>query len=195
MKKLVILDFDGTVYKGDSLLHFAHFLNPVKYYGSLFVIAFPFVLSKLRLLPADRVKVLFFRLHLKGFSSTELQERGAAFFGKHQSSLFPKAIDFIRKEQAQGSRCIVVSASCKEWLQPFCDFQKTELICTQLEYDSVGKCTGSIQGENVKGMAKIAALRQVVDLADYDTVIAFGNSKEDRILATVSQHYHHRFFE
>lgn len=195
MKKLVILDFDGTVYKGDSLLHFARFLNPGKYYGSLFVIAFPFVLSKLGLLSADRLKVLFFRIHLKRFSPTELQEKGMVFFEKNQSNLFPKAIDFIRKEHEQGSRCIVVSASCREWLQPFCDFLKTELICTQLEYDSAGKCTGSIQGENVKGMAKIAALQQVVNFTDYETVIAFGNSKEDRILATVSHHYHHRFFE
>ncbi len=195
MKKLVILDFDGTIYKGDSLLHFARFLNPAKYFGSLFIIAFPFVFSKLGLLSADRVKELFFKLHLKGFSQSELQERGNAFFQKHQSNLFPKAIDYLRKEQEQGTRCVVVSASAAEWLQPFCDFLQTELICTQLEYDSDNNCTGKIQGENVKGMAKITELKKVIDLADYDSVIAFGNSTEDRILATISQHYHHRFFE
>ena len=195
MKKLVILDFDGTIYNGDSLLHFARFLNPAKYFGSLFIIAFPVVFSKLGLLSADRVKSLFFRIHLKGFSEDQLQERGIAFFERHQHRLFPSAIEFIRKEQEDKVRCIVVSASCKEWLQPFCDFLKTELICTQLETDSGGNYTGNIKGENVKGGAKITALKQVVNIADYDSVMAFGNSTEDRILATISQQYHHRFFE
>lgn len=195
MKKLVILDFDGTIYNGDSLLHFARFLNPVKYFGSLFIIAFPMVFSKLGLLSADRVKVMFFRIHLKGFSEQQLKEKGLAFFEKHRHRIYPKAIQFIRKEQENESRCIVVSASCQEWLQPFCDFLKTELICTQLETDSAGNYSGNIKGENVKGKAKIAALKQVVNLTDYDSVTAFGNSTEDRILATISQQYHHRFFE
>lgn len=195
MKKLVILDFDGTIYKGDSLLHFARFLNPAKYYGSLFIIAFPYVLSRLGLFSINQVKELFFRMHLKGFSRDELQERGIRFFKKCQLNLFPKAIETILKEQEDGARCIVVSASCGEWLQPFCDFLQLELICTELEYDSTGKSTGNLQGENIKGMAKIRALKQKIDLADYDSVVAFGNSKEDRILATISQHYHHRFFE
>ena len=79
--------------------------------------------------------------------------------------------------------------------QPFCDFLELELICTRLAYDEQGKCTGRLLGGNVKGRGKISALKKVVDLTEYDSVVAFGNSAEDRILATVSQHYHHRFFE
>ena len=195
MKKLVILDFDGTIYNGDSLLHFARFLNPLKYFGSLFLIAFPMVFSKLGLLSADRVKVLFFRIHLKGLSEQQLKEKGIAFFEKHRHRLYPKAIQFIRKEQEDESRCVVVSASCVAWLQPFCDFLKTELVCTQLETDSGGNYTGNIKGENVKGKAKIKALKQVINMADYDSVSAFGNSTEDRVLATISQQYYHCFFE
>lgn len=194
MKKLVILDFDGTIYKGDSLLHFARFLNPAKYYGSLLLIAFPVIFSKLGLFSADRLKELFFRIHLRGFSQSELQERGRAFFEANRARLFSKAVDYIQSQQ-QDSRCIVVSASCGEWLQPFCDYLKTELICTQLEYDTNGKCTGTILGKNRKGKAKISALQQVVNLTDYDEITAFGNSEEDRILADISQSYYHRFFE
>lgn len=194
MKKLVILDFDGTIYKGDSLLHFARFLNPAKYYGSLFLIAFPIIFSKLGLFSADRLKELFFKIHLRGFSQSELKERGQAFFEANRARLFSKAVEFIQLQQ-QDSRCIVVSASCGEWLQPFCDFLKTELICTQLEYDENGNYTGTILGENVKGKAKISALQQLINLSDYDEITAFGNSKEDRILADISQSYHHRFFE
>ncbi|MDH4471755.1 MAG: HAD family hydrolase [Fluviicola sp.] len=194
MKKLVILDFDGTIYKGDSLLHFARFLNPAKYYGSLFLIAFPVLFSKLGLLSAQRLKELFFSMHLRGFSQSELRERGQAFFEANRDRLFSKAVSYIR-EQQQDSRCMVVSASCSEWLQPFCDSLQLELICTALEYDTAGKSTGNIQGENVKGMEKIRALKQKVDLAEYDSVVAFGNSQEDRILADISQSYHHRFFE
>ncbi len=195
MKRLVILDFDGTIYKGDSLLHFARFLNPVKYYGSLMITFFPFMLSKLGFFSMGRVKELFFSMNLKGLSQQQLQERGNAFFAKYQLNLFPKAIGYILKEQEQGSRCIVVSASSGEWLQPFCDFLELELICTRLAYDEQGKCTGRLLGGNVKGRGKISALKKVVDLTEYDSVVAFGNSAEDRILATVSQHYHHRFFE
>ena len=125
MKKLVILDFDGTIYKGDSLLHFARFLNPVKYYGSLLLIAFPVLFSKLGLFSADRLKELFFKIHFRGFSQSELQERGQAFFKANRARLFSKAIDFIQSQQCD-SHCIVVSASCGEWLQPFYDFLKTE---------------------------------------------------------------------
>ena len=113
VKKLVILDFDGTIYKGDSLLHFVRFLNPAKYYGSLFIIAFPYVLSRLGLLSMNQVKELFFRMHLKGFSEDELQERGIRFFKKYHLNLFPKAIETILKEQEDGARCMVVSASCR----------------------------------------------------------------------------------
>ena len=194
MKKLVILDFDGTIYKGDSLLHFARFLSPAKYYGSLFLIAFPVIFSKLGLLSADRLKELFFKIHLRGFSQSELKERGQAFFEANRARLFSKAVEFIQLQQ-QDSRCIVVSASCDEWLQPFCDFLKTELICTQLDYDDNGNCTGTILGQNIKGKAKISALQQVINLSEYDEITAFGNSSEDLILADISQSYHHRFFE
>lgn len=194
MKKLVVLDFDGTIYKGDSLLHFARFLNPAKYYGSLFLIAFPVLFLKLRLLSAQRLKELFFSIHFRGFSQSELRERGQAFFEANRARLFSRAVSYIQEQQTE-SRCIVVSASCSEWLQPFCDYLQLELICTALEYDAAGKSTGKIQGENVKGNQKIKALQQKVQLADYDSVVAFGNSSEDRILADISQSYHHRFFE
>jgi HAD superfamily phosphoserine phosphatase-like hydrolase len=194
VKKLVVLDFDGTIYKGDSLLHFARFLNPAKYYGSLFLIAFPVLFLKLGLLSAERLKVMFFSIHFRGFSQSELQERGQAFFEANRTRLFSKAVSYIREQQPD-SRCIVVSASCSEWLRPFCDFLQLELICTALEYDAAGNSTGKIQGENVKGIEKIKALQQKIQLADYDSVVAFGNSQEDRILADISQSYHHRFFE
>jgi phosphatidylglycerophosphatase C len=194
VKKLVILDFDGTIYKGDSLLHFARFLNPAKYYSSLILIAFPVLFSKLGLFSSDRLKELFFKIHLRGFSQSELQERGQAFFEANRARLFSKAVNYIREQQHE-SRCIVVSASCGEWLQPFCDFLKTELICTQLEYSVEGKCTGTILGENVKGKAKISALKQVVNLSEYEEITAYGNSTQDRILADISHAYHHCFFE
>lgn len=195
MTELVLLDFDGTIYKGDSLLHFARFRNPVKYFFSLFVIAFPVILSRLRLWSRDRVKNLFLRMHFSNETQAQLLEEGNHFFESYQHLLLPSAIAYVRKKRSAHVRCIVVSASCREWLEPFCKELDCELICSQLSYDTDDRCTGRLSGKNIKGHQKVSAIRQQVDLSLYSEVTAFGNTVSDQALKEITTHYHHRFFE
>lgn len=195
MTELVLLDFDGTIYRGDSLLHFTRFRNPVKYVFSLFVIVFPFTLSRLRLWSPDRVKNLFLRMHFRNETRNRLLTDGNLFFESHQHLLLPSAVAYIRKQRSAHVRCIVVSASCREWLEPFCKALDCELICSELAFTVDDHCTGRLSGRNIKGHEKVLAVRGQVDLSLYTTVTVFGNTTSDQSLKEIATHYHHRFFE
>lgn len=195
MTELVLLDFDGTIYKGDSLLHFTRFRNPVRYFFSLLVIVFPYTLSRLRLWSPDRVKNLFLWLHFRHETRNRLLTAGNRFFESNQRLLLPSAVAYIREQRSAHVRCIVVSASCREWLEPFCKALDCELICSELDFHADGHCTGRLSGRNIKGNEKVVAVRAQVDLSLYTTVTVFGNTASDQALKEIATHYHHRFFE
>lgn len=192
MSKLIILDFDGTIYRGDSMRDFAKFSNKKTYYFSLFIISLPFVLSSIGLFRRATIKKMFLNINFKGISKSELEELGRNFFKLHEKRLFPTALEFI--EEHQKETIIIVSGSCREWLEPFSQELNIPLYPTVLNYDSSEIYLGSISGKNNVGNAKIETVKKHFNLSDFEEIISFGDSKSDKLLKEISTSYYHNFF-
>lgn len=194
VKRLVLADFDGTVYDGDSMRDFARFLNARTYYTTLLIIALPYVLSLVGLIPTETVKRLFMKRCFGGKTAEELTLAGKQFFESFHTHLFSSARSYFQARREEGIRCVVISASCREWLLPFCEALNVELLCTELEYDSKGRATGNWKGKNTKGNQKVTVIQQHIDLSEYEEIWAFGNSRSDKKMAAIAHSYYHCYF-
>lgn len=186
MKTLVLLDFDGTMYKGDSLLDFARFLNPKKYRRSLFSIAWMLPFSWLRPSTRDRMKARFLKQNFAGIEQQELWDKGRIFHQNHKDNCFPKALNWLREVNRETHEIVLVSASCREWLEPFAVDWNVGLICTQLDYRDK-RCTGEWIGSNLRGVEKVKRVRQEFDLSSYEKIIAYGNEPSDLAFKQIAQ--------
>jgi len=194
MKTLAILDFDGTIYQGDSMRDFARFLRPSTYYFSGALLFFPYLMSLLGLVSRNRIKQLFLRWNFKGQSKVALQEAGIAFYSKMQGKCYPKALAWINEQHQLGTELVLVSASCAEWLTPFARAFQAEILCTTLEYNSQDVCTGNWIGKNVRGQEKVEIVRRSFELQEYTEIVAFGNERADLHLDEIANPVHLNYF-
>ncbi len=193
MNKLAIVDFDGTIYKGDSMRDFARFINAGRYFFSLLVIAVPAIFATLGLIHRDRIKKTFLRINFRNKKRQWLNDQGKAFFEVHKNLLFSEAIEWINENRGS-ARIIILSGSCAEWLSPFCDHLDVELYCTQLKYDEKMQCTGEWKERNVTGKNKVMEVRERIPLQDYETIIAFGDQRSDECLKEIATEFHLDYF-
>ena len=193
MKNLIVLDFDGTIYRGDSMLDFAKFNNLFRYIVSLFVCSPLLVLSWIKIVKRDLLKKVFVFVNFKGKSKIYLNDQGVLFFKTKQSNLFPSALSYIKKKQLTND-IVIVSGSFEEWLTPFCNSLNVPLICSKLLYDDHKNCTGKLLGNNIVGKEKVKVVKSNFDLSLYEHVFSFGNSKSDQLLSQISTDYFHKKF-
>lgn len=195
MKTLAILDFDGTIYQGDSMRDFARFMRPSTFYFSGALLFFPYLLSLIGLVSRDHIKLLFLRWNFKGKSKADLQETGRAFYEKMHKKCYPKALAWMNEQQQLGTKLVLVSASCAEWLAPFANAFNAEILCTTLEYDQQEVCTGNWLGKNVRGPEKVEIVRRNFELKEFSEILAFGNEKADLYLREIAQHVYINYFK
>ena len=193
MKKLAILDFDGTIYKGDSMRDYARYLNPTIYLFSIAVIVFPAIFSAIGVGSRDRIKRIFLRINFGRQTKGTMEEKGRAFFELNKKRCFKKAVDWITENKAE-MRIVIVSGSCHEWLQPFADDFGVELICTELAYDANGNCKGEWVDGNITGQDKVRVVKNAVDVQSFDEIIAFGDQKSDALLSEIASEFHMNYF-
>lgn len=193
MKRLIILDFDGTIYQGDSMRDFALFLNPFRYYCSLFLISIPFLLSSIKIIHRNHVKRIFLFINFRNYTSEALTQKGQEFFEQFQSNLLPSFKQYFEENKDTGT-FLILSGSCKEWLSPFAEELNIPLLATELQYKD-NKTTGIWEGENVIGKEKRNMIERQYALSNYDEIIAYGDSNSDRELEPICTSFHFRYFQ
>ncbi|XOV69295.1 MAG: HAD family hydrolase [Fluviicola sp.] len=193
-EKLAILDFDGTLYRGDSMRDFARFLNPFRYYLSLFKLLFPYLQMLSGNASRDDLKALFLKHNFAGYSEEELNEKGDQFYDKYVKRCYPSALEWIAKEQRENTRFLILSGSCTPWLRPFSRAFGADLICTELSFDN-NACTGEWKDKNMTGHTKHEALKNYLQQhPEVRYSIAFGDSKSDAISGALADEYHQNYF-
>jgi HAD superfamily hydrolase (TIGR01490 family) len=193
---LALFDFDGTITSKDSLLEFIKYTSGK--FGFLLVMAmfspiiFYYVLIKKDGEIAKR-KVLSFLF--KGKSKEELEQLGKSFAQEViPSILLPAAIEEIEVHKKRRDRVVVISASLENWLKPWADSMKLELICTEMEYKD-GKFSGRFATPNCNGQEKVNRIKSYLDLKQYKPVFAYGNSAGDKPMLAMADHGFYRLFE
>lgn len=182
MRKLVLFDFDGTLTRGDTFGAFLWKMIPMGHLviGCLkLLVTLPEILFTRKTARAERAKSIILSAFLGSKNRQQLQGLGKIFYQKHLSKMLrPELLETLRQYRDAGARVAVVSASMDIWLQPFCQAERIELICTELAYD-LGVFKGRFATPNCNGDEKKQRILATYDLHQFNTVIAYGNSSGD----------------
>lgn len=166
-RRAAFFDFDGTLIQGDSQAMEASLrLRQERH---------PAVLA-LRLVPAMAIGVLAGwglvsqRWHNQAYTGTyrgsheaDLVKRGKELFEeKIRPAFLPRALDLMAAHRKGGDAIVIVSATPHHLLAPVAaDLKPDFLICTRLETDPLGCCTGRPLGAICIGAEKARRIRNL----------------------------------
>lgn len=194
MKKLYLFDFDGTLTYKDTLFLYLKFYNSRKFTFQ-FIKHIPlFVLLKMKLLEAEKVKKSFISGVLKGQSRTQIEKKSQEFFETYYPQIIrDNALDFIKNIDPEKTESYIVTASLDIWVQPFADHFKMKLLATQAEFkDHV--FTGNFAAKNCNGPEKLHRIKEALAGKRYDKTIAFGDTAGDKEMMDWADESQFEFF-
>jgi len=188
-KDLLLVDLDGTLYLGDSLLDFLRFTQRKTTLLIALLIFIPKLLAmKLRIISASKVKEDITAYFFKGRSKNSLDKMGkmfvkAYFQKKMNASLFSIIKDFP-------GRRIIVTASLRWWVAAIADLTGVEFICTIPEHAKLPDqpYTGLFATPNCIAGEKVRRIKSEVNLLSYPAIYAFGNTKSDHAMLRLADY-------
>ena len=194
MKKLYLFDFDGTLTYKDTMFLYLKFYNSTKFYVQFVKHISLFVLLKLKLADAEKVKKSFISSILKGESRAKIDKKAQSFFEKFERDIFRKnALEFIQNIDRTQTECYIVSASLDIWVKPFAEKLNIKLLATQTEFaDDI--FTGNFIGKNCNGPEKVKRIIEAVKGRKFDKIIAFGDTSGDREMLAWADESQFEFF-
>ncbi len=186
---LALFDFDGTIIKKDSLLHFTRYaLGRKKFIIGLIRLAPMLLQFKMKRLNNTQAKERFLRYFFRGWPENEFYTVARRYALNTIDRLVrPRARARLSHHQKQGHRIVVVSASLQAWLQPWCDKNNFELIAGKAETQN-GRLTGRLALPNCYGAEKVRRLHEKYDLKACSTIFAYGDSRGDKEMLEIADH-------
>jgi HAD superfamily hydrolase (TIGR01490 family) len=178
-KRIALFDFDGTLTRKDTFFDFH-----IKRFGAASVaaamcgvaVSCPF--SKLT--DRSEIKERFVSRMWRGtlFESYLSDARDYAE-REIDGIMIPTAMEVFRKHLELGDAVCIVTASMKEWVEPWASRYGTYVIGTELEVEG-GRMTGRFKTPNCRGAEKVARVKAEFDLNRFSRIFAYGNSRGDR---------------
>jgi phosphatidylglycerophosphatase C len=192
-KKLVLFDFDGTITTKDTLLEFIIFYHGRRtFLTGLLVLSPILILHLLKVIKNWKAKQIFLAWYLKGETIDRFNEQCKQFAEKKIPVLIrPGALLAIEQYKREGHTVAVVSASAENWVKPWCDLHGLICIATKLEVRN-NKLTGNLSGKNCYGPEKCTRINEIFNLADYEAVIAYGDTSGDKEMLALA---HQKFYK
>lgn len=194
MKKLYFFDFDGTLTYKDTMFLYLKFYNSAKF-NFQFLKHIPlFILLKLKLASAEKVKKSFISSILKGQSKTKIEEKSQQFFEKYYPEIIREnAIEFIKNIDREHTESYLVTASLDIWVKPFAEKFKMNLLATRAEFKNE-IFTGNFVGNNCNGGEKVHRIKEALQGKKFDKTIAFGDTSGDKEMLEWANESHFEFF-
>ena len=194
MKKLYCFDFDGTITKKDTMFSFLKFYNKRKFYLNFMKHLPFFIILKLNLAEAERVKKNFVSSILKGEKEKNIQQKAASFFEENYPSILrEKALNFIQNIDRNNSECYLVTASLDIWVKPFSEKLNLKLLSTQAKFEH-GIYIGEFATKNCNGIEKVNRIKEVIKKQSFNKIIAFGDTSGDKEMLVWADEGHYKFF-
>ncbi len=194
MKKLYCFDFDGTITYSDTMFLFLRHYNASKFYFQFTKHIPLFILLRLGLMDAERVKKSFISSILKGETKSRIGKQAQKFFDENYPKIIRKnALDFIRNRDLEKTESLLITASLDIWTKPFAEKFGMKLLATRAEFKNE-VFTGNFIGPNCNGVEKLNRIKEEVQGRKYDKTIAFGDTAGDRPMLNWAHEGHFRFF-
>jgi phosphatidylglycerophosphatase C len=151
-KRVVIYDFDGTIYNGDSTIDFFKFCL-LKYKTNLFLLPYIlifFLLWKFKLVTTEKFKEFFLLIINKKNIEKDLKE----FKNLNKNKIFPSIFKNLKEDKKSTDVLVVISASPEFILKAFLnDIKEIDLLM------GTKFCNGKIE-TNCKGKEKVRRLKK-----------------------------------
>jgi HAD-superfamily subfamily IB hydrolase, TIGR01490 len=193
--KLALFDFDGTISRKDSMIDFIQFaMGKPRYYWGL-IRKSPMLLSYLLKQTANSDAKQAFMAHYFSHYPTDKFEILAQKYAEKKlpAIIRPKALERIQWHQAQKHKVVIISASAEDWLKPWAEGIKVDLIASQLDKNG-GFISGHLKGNNCHGAEKVARLKQYLNINDYSCIYAYGDSPGDKEMLALADDAHYKPF-
>ncbi len=193
MSGWVAFDFDGTLTRRDSLLPFLHrMLGPARLTAVLALESPWLAAHGARLVSNEAAKVHLLRRALAGHRRDQLEAFGEVFAQRHVAALLrADAMQCLRRHQAAGQRCVLVTASLTLYTRPWALDQGFDaVIGSELAFDADGRTRGELVGGNCYGAEKARRLREQLGVQALDA--AYGDSRGDREMMAMAAARHWR---
>jgi HAD superfamily hydrolase (TIGR01490 family) len=182
-KEIIIIDFDETLYKKDSLIEFCKFIyrkKPLQIWAILPQLIGS-ILFLLKIIDTKKYKELFL-MFLYGINENEVEILAKEFWDGTGMENFNANITalFNRKEY----RIICISASPEIYLKPILSVYQIELIGTLLQFK---QNKYKILGENCKGIEKVNRLSKYLNTSELEIAESYSDSLTDLPLFKISK--------
>ncbi len=193
--KLAIFDFDGTITTKDSFEDFILFSNGWLKTSTGLLQELPALMGYLfGSMSNSEAKQKIFARFYKGWSKDQFN----LFAQKYAEEFLPnivrsKAMTRIAWHKREGHKIIVVSASFENYLKLWCDNHDLGLLSTEIEIKD-NKLTGKFATKNCHGEEKINRIKAAYNLADFDFVYAYGDTKGDLALKAIANEFQYKPF-
>jgi phosphatidylglycerophosphatase C len=189
MSTVAAFDFDGTLTTGDTLMPFLRQVCGTPRVG-VALARHPWrAVRALRSDGRDAFKEAVLHDLLVGHRYDELAAAGVRYAAEvERAHLRPAVVARLRWHHQQGHEVIIVSASLRCYLDRIgAALGADAVLCTELEVDGNGRCTGALVGGNCRGATKAERV-----LARYgglpDVMWAYGDSSGDTELLALADH-------
>ena len=194
MKKLYLFDFDGTLTYKDTMFLYLHFYNEKKYFWNFLKHIPLFVLVKLHLANAEKVKKSFISSILKGEREEKINRVSQEFVDKFYPKIIrDNALEFIRNIDKENTESYLITASLDIWVKPFAEKMGMKFLATEARFEN-GIFTGHFKTRNNNGKEKVNRIKKEIEGKKYDKIIAFGDTSGDLPMLSLAHESHYRFF-
>ncbi len=191
---LVLVDFDGTLARGDSLLPFLYRVQGSRRSLCAAVVTACAQAGRQRRTGRSALKESILRHCVVGRTRSDLEVTGHSY-ARHliDQRFLGDAVQELEQHRKQGAKVVLVSASLDVYLEPLCAIMAFDaVLCTQIEYDSDDRATGNFTGSNVRRAEKVRMVLQWMALngleRDTTVITAYGNGPGDRELLALADH-------
>lgn len=185
-KKLILVDFDRTLYRRDSLLEFTRYAVGTRRWFWGIVRLMPILITyRLRLREGAATKALWLRYFFGGWPAATFQAMGKSFaLHEIDHHLNPTLYHYLKTQD--DSTIVIVTASAAAWIEAWAKREHFQLVATALTY-AEGKVTGDLEGANCTGPEKVRRVNLAYDLNQYTTIEVYGNGRGDRELLRLAK--------
>ncbi len=180
MKTIAFFDFDGTLYKKDSLLKFTKYSKgKIEFYFGILKLAPYLIAMKLNLISNEKAKQKFIIYFYKDTNYLLFQVKAREFaLTKIDIDLNSKIYSEFQNHIKKNHEIFIVTASMPEWIAPWSTQHNVEVIGTKLEVVEK-KISGNFISKNCYGQEKVNRIKQTINLEEYDNIYVYGNGKGD----------------
>lgn len=194
---IAVFDFDHTLTNRDSLLPFLFYLQgfwKTNYHLITLIPTFLRFLSGNLSRQATKERIL--TCFIKGLSAVNLQTLGTIYADQQLDHyLNPQALKRLAWHQAQGHRCLLISASLEFYLKPWAIRHGFEtVLASQLEFTSTSHATGRLKGLNCWGPEKRNRLLAYLGDKKNYRLYVYGDSRGDQEILELADYPFYRQF-